>query len=82
MGIWTKLVSPFRSRKNRVALATIIAAYLAEAHLAVDIEVIVGILGVGVSLILGIAHEDNGAKRNEANAHARITATTFNDGAN
>jgi len=47
----------------RVALATVIAAYAAEWGLGVSEEVVLTILGVGVSLILGIAHEDNGVKQ-------------------
>ncbi len=53
---------PLRSRKVRVALATILAAFGAEYGLAVSEELIATILGVGVMLIWGIAHEDAGAK--------------------
>ena len=54
------IVSPLRSRKVRVALATVAAAYLAQTGLNVSEELVLTILGVGVSLILGIAHEDAG----------------------
>jgi len=54
---------PLASRKVRVALATVLAAYAAEWGLAVSEEMVLTILGVGVALILGIAHEDQGLKR-------------------
>ena len=57
---WQKLVNPLRSRKVRVALATVMAAFAVEFGLDVSEELILTILGVGVSLILGIAHEDAG----------------------
>jgi len=58
--IFQRLVNPLRSRKVRVALATVLAAYAAQAQLGVNEEMIVTILSVGVALILGIAHEDAG----------------------
>jgi len=48
------------SRKVRVALATVIVAFAAVFGLKVSGELVLTILGVGVSLILGIAHEDAG----------------------
>jgi len=60
---WMRLVGPLRSRKVRVALATVVAAWAAEYGLALSEEMVLTILGVGVSLILGIAHEDHAAKR-------------------
>lgn len=42
-----------------MALATVISAYVGE-KLGISEEVLTAILGVGVVLILGIAHEDNG----------------------
>ena len=56
------VLSPLRSRKVRVALATVLAAYLAKYGLGVSEEVIHTVLGVGVALILGIAHEDAGSR--------------------
>ena len=56
------VLSPLRSRKVRVALATVLAAYLAQYGLGVSEEVIHTVLGVGVALILGIAHEDAGSR--------------------
>ncbi len=56
------VVTPLYSRKVRVALATVIAAYAGQAGLGWDEQMIVTVLGVGVALILGIAHEDAGAK--------------------
>jgi len=51
-----------RSRKVRVALATVAAAFAAEYGLEVSEELILTILGMGAALILGIAHEDAGRK--------------------
>jgi len=45
-----------------VALATVLAAYAAQAGLEVGEGVIHTVLGVGVALILGIAHEDAGSR--------------------
>lgn len=64
---WTRslkerLVNPLRSRKVRVALATVIAAYAVDMGLNVSAEVVLTIIAMGVSLILGIAHEDAGEK--------------------
>jgi len=59
-GTWRRLVQPLSSRKVRVALATVAAAFLAEWGWNVDEELVLTILGVGVALILGIAHEDMG----------------------
>jgi hypothetical protein len=53
---------PLESRKVRVALATVIAAFAANWGFHVDEELVLTILGVGASLILGIAHEDAGRK--------------------
>ena len=61
--IWERLINPLRSRKTRVALATVLAAFAAEFGLDLSSELILTILGVGMSLILGIAHEDAGRKR-------------------
>lgn len=57
---WRYWLWPMRSRKVQVALATIVVAYGAQLGLAVSEETIVTVLGVGVALILGIAHEDAG----------------------
>ena len=57
---WRKWLWPLRSRKVQVALATVLATYAAQVGLAVSEETVVTILGVGVALILGIAHEDAG----------------------
>jgi len=58
----TRAVNPLRSRKVRVALATVMAAYAAELGFGMSQELVLTILGVGVALILGIAHEDHGQK--------------------
>ena len=55
-------VQPLASRKVRVALATVAAAYTAQYGLECNEEMVLTILSVGVALILGIAHEDNGEK--------------------
>ncbi len=56
------LVAPLYSRKVRVALATVIAAYAGQLGLGWDEQMVLTVLSVGVALILGIAHEDAGAK--------------------
>ncbi len=48
------------SRKVRVALVTAVAAIAADYGLDVSEELLLAIMGVGASLILGIAHEDAG----------------------
>jgi hypothetical protein len=62
MQIVAWVVSPLCSRKVRVALATVIAAYAGQAGFGWDEQMILTVLGVGVALILGIAHEDAGSK--------------------
>jgi len=57
---WRRWLWPLRSRKVQVAMATVVAAYAGQAGLGISEETIVTILGVGVALILGIAHEDAG----------------------
>jgi len=59
-GALRRIVRPLRSRKVRVALATVLAAYLAEAGLSMDEGLVLTIVSVGVAVILGIAHEDHG----------------------
>ncbi|MDM8006403.1 MAG: hypothetical protein QUV05_09690 [Phycisphaerae bacterium] len=61
--ILKRLGRPLVSRKVRVALATVLAAYAAEWGLGVSEEMMLTILGVGTALILGIAHEDQGLKQ-------------------
>lgn len=58
-----RLVRPLESRKVRVAIATVAAAYAAQQGLGVSEEVVLTLLSVGVALILGIAHEDAGKAR-------------------
>ncbi len=55
---WRRWLWPLLSRKVQVAVATVVVAYAAQAGLAVSEETITTVLGVGVALILGIAHED------------------------
>ncbi|MBI1825153.1 MAG: hypothetical protein HY287_12270 [Planctomycetes bacterium] len=55
-----RIFAPLASRKVRVALATVAASYAAQIGLHVNDDMMYTILGVGVSLILGIAHEDAG----------------------
>ena len=59
-GNWRRWVWPMRSRKVQVAVATIVVAYAAQAGLVLSDETVQAVLGVGVALILGIAHEDSG----------------------
>jgi hypothetical protein len=54
------MLRPMESRKARVALATVIAAYAAQYGLGVSEELVLTVVSVGVALILGIAHEDAG----------------------
>ena len=77
MKVLRRLVQPLRSRKVRVALATVISAYAAEYGLGVSQELLMTILGTGVAIILGIAHEDNGISR-----HASMTTHSFTSGKN
>ena len=65
-GGWRRWLWPLRSRKVQVALATIVVAYAAQAGLILSEETITTTLGVGVALILGIAHEDAGRARRSA----------------
>ena len=51
---------PLASRKVRVAIATVVAAYAAEYGLGASEELLLTVVSVGVALILGIAHEDSG----------------------
>jgi hypothetical protein len=51
------------SRKIRVAVATVAAAYAAEYGLALSDEFVLTVMSVGVAVILGIAHEDAGRTR-------------------
>ena len=55
-----------KSRKVQVAIATIVAAIAAQYGWQVSEENIYTILAMGAALILGIAHEDNGAKAGKA----------------
>ena len=71
-----RMIRPLASRKVRVALATVLAAYLAEYGLGLSEELILTIITVGVSLILGIAHEDAGRKSAEGPGQAGVTPST------
>ena len=64
-----RIWKPMESRKVRVALATVVAAFAANWGFHVDEELVLTILGVGVSLILGIAHEDAGKNKDEGAGH-------------
>ena len=54
------LVRPLSSRKVRVALATVGAAFAAEYGLQVREDLVLTLVTIGAALILGIAHEDAG----------------------
>jgi hypothetical protein len=60
--VLSRVLRPLQSRKVRVAVATAAGAWLADEGFDVSPEVMYAIIGVGLALILGIAHEDNGAK--------------------
>ena len=66
---WTemgrRMLQPLESRKVRVALATVLAAYAGQYGLGISEELVLTIVSVGVALILGIAHEDAGKKAAE-----------------
>ena len=64
-GVLGRLVGPLKSRKVRVALATVLGAYAVEYGFGASEEMILTLLSVGVALILGIAHEDNGQKHSQ-----------------
>ena len=68
--ILRKLWKPLESRKIRIALATVLSAFAANYGFNVDEELILTILGVGASLILGIAHEDAGRNAHQDSAKA------------
>lgn len=57
---WKRWLWPLRSRKMQVAVATVVVAYAAQTGVVLNEETITTVLGVGVALILGIAHEDAG----------------------
>jgi hypothetical protein len=57
---WRRWLWPLRSRKVQIAVATIFVTYAAQAGLMLSEETVMTVLGVGVALILGIAHEDAG----------------------
>lgn len=59
---WRKILQPLQSRKVRTALATVIAAYAVDRVPGIDEDIVLVVLGVGVSLIFGTAIEDHGAK--------------------
>ena len=59
---WKRWIGPLASRKVRLALATVLASYAAEAGLNWGADRIYAIIGVGVALILGVALEDAGYK--------------------
>ena len=57
-----RVSGPLRSRKTRVALVTVLAAFAAEFGIGISDELLLALVGIGASLILGIAHEDAGRK--------------------
>ncbi len=63
---WRRWFWPLRSRKVQVAVATVLAAYAAQVGVAFSEETVTTLLGVGVALILGIAHEDSGRARGQS----------------
>ena len=53
-------MQPLASRKVRVGVATVLSGMAAQYGLGLSEDTVMTILGVGVALILGIAHEDAG----------------------
>lgn len=78
MEVMRRAIQPLASRKVRVALATVLAAYAAEYGLGLSEDVVLTILSVGVALILGIAHEDAG--RSTATATGGAVGTSPAEG--
>jgi len=62
---WKKWLWPLRSRKVQVAVSTVLVAYAAQVGFVLSEDTVMTVLGVGVALILGIAHEDAGRGRSE-----------------
>ena len=60
------VVNPLKSRKVRVAITTVVAAYLAQKQIEVSDDIVYAIVGLGTAVVLGIAIEDNGAKKANA----------------
>lgn len=60
---WRRWLWPLRSRKVQVAVATVVTAWASDFGFGVGEETVLAVLGVGVALILGIAHEDAGRAR-------------------
>ena len=75
---WKKCLWPLRSRKVQVAMSTVLVAYAAQVGFVLSEDTVVTVLGVGVALILGIAHEDAGRggseppRRQERQAGSRV----------
>lgn len=59
---WRRWLWPLLSRKVQVAVATIVVAYGAKVGVVLDESQITSVIAIGAALILGIAHEDSGAK--------------------
>jgi hypothetical protein len=53
----------------QVAVATVVVAYAAQAGVMLSEDTVTTVLGVGLALILGIAHEDSGKAALEARRH-------------
>ena len=71
-----RLAGPLRSRKVRVAIVTILGAVAAEFGLGASDELLLAIVGIGASLILGIAHEDAGRHAASLLSSDRTSPTT------
>ncbi len=69
---WRYWLWPLRSRKVQVAVATVLVAWLGQAGVVLGEETVVTVLGVGVALILGIAHEDAGRGRGVSLTRERL----------
>jgi len=59
---WRRGIWPLRSRKVQLAVATLLTAYAAQIGWILSEDSVTTVVALGVSLILGIAHEDAGAR--------------------
>lgn len=61
---WQRVLWPLRSRKVQTAIAAVVVGCAAKYGRVLDTDTAILLTGVATAIILGIAHEDAGAKRN------------------
>jgi hypothetical protein len=71
MSFLRRIATPLRSRKVRIALATLGVYYFRERGYALSDDFMLAVLTLSASLILGTAIEDAGAKSNGCSPHRR-----------